>query len=478
MAAHLVVIGAGPGGYQAAIRAAQLGARVTVVEKDRLGGTCLNWGCIPTKALKAVADCFTTCRTAGELGVELAAPPRLNWPVALARKDQVVETQVGGIARLFQAHGVELVTGEASLAGPHEIRVRQETGEVTLTADQIILATGSRPAELAALPRDGRNILNSDDILSLPELPASLAVVGGGVVGAEFAAILAALGCRVTVIEALDRVLPLPSLDPEISRLLTREMKKQGITLKTSRLVTACEPHPEGLELVLEPTPQEGKPATGRPESLVVAKVLVAVGRALNSQGLNLERAGLTAGPGGAVTVDRTLRTAQPHILAVGDLLGPSRPLLAHVAGLEGRAAAANALGAHQEPSYDLVPATVFTHPEVAWVGLSPAQAQAQGLAASRHTVQLRILGAAQARGELAGQITLISETNTGRLLGAHLAGLHATEMVHTAALALAQNATVADLAHLILAHPTFSEALGEAAETALGLALHAPPVR
>ncbi len=343
----------------------------------------------------------------------------------------------------------------------------------------MILATGSAPADLPGLTRDGKLVLNSDDALALTELPRRLAVVGGGVVACEFAFILAAFGCEVTVIEALDRLLPLPSLEPEISRTLLREAKKRKIKTQLGMVVNELLPGPEGVTLRLTPSPLvDHGPRPPKPAEIVADRVLVSVGRRPRVAGLGFAELGGALDGRGAVRAGSDLATSLPGVFAIGDLLGTARPMLAHVASAEGVVAAANALGGRESLDYAVVPAAAFTSPEVAWVGLSAAQAAARGIAARVDAFPFRLLGKAQAMGEIAGVALLVSETGGGRLLGAHLLGPHASDLVHECALALKLGATVADLAHTIHAHPTMSEAVAEAAEAALGECLHLPPLK
>lgn len=477
MSLRITVIGAGPGGYQAAVRAAQLGASVTLVEAAGVGGTCLHRGCIPTKTLQASALALMNARRLGEFGIKLEGSLRPDLAAIMARKDQVVGLQAIGLERLFQAHGISLIKGRGRLVRPDLVAVELNGGGVEeLASDRIILATGSRPADLPGLIRDGEFILNSDDALRLQEIPRSICVVGGGVVGCELACILAALGSQVTVVEAFSRLLPIPSLDAEVSKLLLREMKKQRVTVHTSRVVSEISKDTDGLRLTLGPSPLLEPPASAPPLEVRAERVLVSVGRALNSQGLGLTEAGVELDQRGAVRVDEYLQTTAPGVYALGDLLGPSRPMLAHMAGAEGLTAAANALGARQAMNYRVVPAAVFTMPEVAWVGLSPELATASGQEAQSAVFPFRLLGKSQAMGEIAGQAKLVFEPASGRLLGAHLIGPHASDLIHECALAMNLGATVSDLAHTIHAHPTLSEALHQAAEAALGQCPHLPP--
>ncbi len=478
MQTRLLVIGGGPGGYQAAIRAAHMGAQVTLVESAGIGGTCLHRGCIPTKALLASASALIGARRAGEFGLRLEGRIVPDLPAIMARKERIVEVQAQGIEKLLKASHVTLLRGRARLLGPSLAEVALNGGgSARVECDRLILATGSRPAGLPGLARDGRRILNSDDALALGEIPQSLAIVGGGVVGCELACVYAALGSQVTIVEALDRLLPLPSLDAECSKLLLREMKKAKIATHTARVVGEVAEDDDGLALTLTPSPlvkgAEGG-SQAAPLTLKVEKVMVAVGRALNVDGLGLTEAGIALNRRGGVKVDAGLAAA-PGVWAVGDMLGGGRPMLAHMAGTEGIAAAETALGADGEVDYTVVPAAAFTFPEVAWVGLTLEQALERGADAQAEVFPVRLLGKSQAIGEIAGQCKLVSEKGTGRLLGAHLIGPHAADLVHECALAIKLGATLTDIARTIHAHPTLSEGVKEAAEAALGLSVHLP---
>ncbi len=480
MATRVMIIGAGPGGYQAALRAAQLGAQVSLVETSEIGGTCLNWGCIPTKTLVASAGALQAARKLDNFGIKLEGRVWPDWSAMLSRKDQVVQLQVQGLEKLFASYGIELIRGRGRLASPHQVDVTlNDGGSHRLEYDRAILATGSHSADLPGLARDGDFILNSDDMFSLPEIPARLAVVGGGVVGCEFASIMSALGSQVVIVEALDRLLPLPSLDPDCSKVLLREFKKLKLKAFTGMVVGGWQANNQEVQLELEPSPlvDHGK-RVPRAQSITVDKVLVAVGRGLNTHGLGLTQAGVERDERGAVKVDKYLRTTADGVYAVGDMLGVSRPMLAHMAGAEGVAAAANALNGDETVPYDVVPSAAFTSPEVAWVGLSPDQATERGLEITTSVFNFRGLGKSQAMGELAGHCKLVCAQKTSRLLGAHIIGPHAADLIHECALAMQLGATARDVSRTIHAHPTLSEAVHEAAESCLGLGLHSPPAK
>ncbi|MCA1905101.1 MAG: dihydrolipoyl dehydrogenase [Desulfarculus sp.] len=466
---RVAVLGAGPGGYQAAVHAARRGAAVVLIEPAGLGGVCLNWGCIPTKTLLASARALDSARRLHEFGVAGGQDAAPDWPAMQARKAGVIELQAQGIARLLQSHGVEVVAGRGRLLAAGRVAVAlNQGGQRELDVDRVILATGARPADLPGLARDGRRVLNSDDLLGLASLPASICIVGGGVVGCEFATLLSALGCQVTLVEALDRLLPLPSLEPEISKLLLREFKKRRVAVHTGCVVESLAEAGAGLEINLAPSPLVPAQLAGKPLKMRAEMVLVAAGRRPNSEDLGLEAAGVECDAKGAVRVDARLATSAPGVYAIGDLLGPARPMLAHVASAEAEAAAINALGGDRALAYDLVPSAAFTWPEAAWVGLSLAQARERGIAAALAGLPVRQLGKAQAEGEIAGQYLLVHDTTDGRLLGAHLLGPHAGEMIHECALGLSLGARLADIARTVHAHPTLSEGLKEAAEAGL----------
>jgi len=479
VAARVTVIGAGPGGYHAALRAARGGAQVRLVEAERPGGTCLNRGCIPTKALVASARVLAAARRLKEFGLAGDCHPRADLAAIQARAHKVVQTQLQALQRLISAHGIELIPGRGRLSPDAAVEVELPGGgHRRLESEAVIIATGSAPAGLPGLEPDGEHILDSDHLLRLKELPASLAVVGGGVVGCELAGVMAALGVEVTVVEAQERLLPIPSLEPEVSRLLAREFKKAGIRSHTGMVVEGWEAAGGGVRLRLGPSPLVEHRRVPRPVELVVERVLVAVGRRLRSDGLGLEAAGVERDARGAIVVDERLETTRPGVYAVGDVLGTRRPLLAHLAAAEGELAADNALGAERTMDYRVVPAVAFTFPEAAWVGLSRAQAAEHGLNASAHSFLFRALGQAHALGEIAGQATLVVEEGSGRLLGAHLVGAHASEMIAACALALKLGAGARQVAETICAHPTLSEAVQQAAAAALGECLYTPPPR
>lgn len=457
---NVIVIGAGPGGLAAAIEAARQGASVTLIERSRLGGTCLHTGCIPTKTLRASADLLDEAAHAAEFGLSGTSTLQPDLPALRARKERVIATLESGLAKTAAQQKIQTLFGEATLEGPGRVRLHSTAGEETLSADRVILATGSVPMALPSLPVDHERVLFSDDLLALSALPEHLILVGGGVIGCELACIFRSFGSQVTVVEGLDRLLPLPSVDPELSRLLQREMKKRGIAVETGRTVSQIRHEPEGLCVDIAPT----DPTRGAAVTRTASHVCLCVGRAAVRCGL--DQAGVALHPRGWVLVNEYLETSLPGVFAIGDALGPSRPMLAHMAEAEAHTAVHNCLHpqAMQAQDRSVVPSAVFTVPEMATVGLTEAEAQAKGLAVRSVLVQMRELGKAQAMNALAGLCKMTAEEGSGRLVGVQLAGAHSSDLIAEASLALSKGCTAAELATLIHAHPTLSELLRDAA--------------
>ena len=464
---HIAILGAGPGGYVAAIRAAQLGARVTVVENQALGGVCLNWGCIPSKALLSVVELGDKMKKADELGVILPGQARYDLARMVARKNKVVAGLVKGIATLFKVWNIDQLEGTGSFRDHRTIDVRKKDGtECQLSADAIIIATGSSWPNLPQFPIDGRQIVTSKDLLDLEAIPSRLLIVGAGVEGCEFAALYSGLGTQVTMVELMSRVLP--TEDEEIALTMERELKKRGVTLSTGTTIDRFERSDTAVTVHL-------KDGT----TLTVDKLLVSVGRGLNSHGIGLEQVGVQTGRRGEILVNDRMETTVPGIYAIGDVVG--KAMLAHVASAQGKVAVENIMGHPTTVRYDVIPAGIFTLPEIGRVGLTEQQAREQVQAAGQQPEQtLRIgrfryggLGKAQATGDVTGLFKVISEAKTGTILGVHILGAHAADLIHEAALAMQVGARVSQLAEMIHAHPTLSEGLMEAAEDVDGRAIH-----
>ncbi len=458
---RIVVLGGGPGGYVAALKAAQLGAQVTVVEKDEVGGTCLNRGCIPTKTIITSTEVLHYARNLGDYGIDLNGTVSPNLSRIMERKEKVVAIQVKGIRALFKSWGVALIEGGGRLTDTQKVEaVKRDGTKETLECDRVIVATGSRPAQIPTFPFDGENILSSDDAVGIREIPKSLLIVGAGVIGCEFACIFRELGSEVTMVEMLQRAVS--TEDIEISEELERALKKKQIKLIKGTGVTKTEKQADGMHSFLS----DGK-------EIVTEKILVSVGRAFNSEGIGLDTAGINRGPKGQIVVDEKMETNVKGIYAVGDVVGGM--LLAHKASREGMVAASNACDREMKMDYMTVPAAIFTSPEIASVGLREQEAVAKGLNVRTGRFLFRALGKAHAMGEISGLFKIISDAETDRVLGAHIIGPHASDLIHEAALALHAGLKTKDIAGTIHAHPTLSEGIMEAAEDVHGEAIHAP---
>lgn len=458
---RIAVLGAGPGGYTAAIRAAQLGAEVIVIEDREVGGTCLNQGCIPTKTIIASAELLSKIKDSEDFGIELHGEAVPNLAKIIDRKNKTVSTLVKGIRSLFKNRSIRIIEGKGVLGSSREIEVTKRDGSTeNINADAIIIATGSRPAEIGALPFDGSNILSSADALTLTEIPKSMVIIGAGVIGCEFACIFRALGTEVTIVEMQQRAVM--TEDAEISEVLERELKKKKIKLVFNAAVEKAEISNDGVNLRLT----DGK-------ELMASKVLVSIGRALNTDGLGLDEIGVKRGPRGEITTDGKMQTNVPGIYAVGDITG--RMLLAHKASAEGIVAACSITGSEAAMDYDIMPAAIFTSPEIASVGLREHEAAAKGTKTRIGRFPFRALGKAHAIGEIAGLVKIIADEATDLILGAHIIGPHASDMIHEAAAAMKAGMTAKELSHMIHAHPTLAEGIMEAAEDLHGISIHLP---
>jgi dihydrolipoamide dehydrogenase len=475
MTVRITILGGGPGGYVAAVRAAQRGALVTLIEKERVGGTCLNWGCIPSKIMKTTAELLDHMRQAEAYGISGAGAVAADMEALMARKEKILQTQAQGIEKLLAHHKVTLIKGQGCIGAPGELRVTLADGRVeTVAWDKLIIAAGTVPLNIPAFPFDFETVISSNEALCLKRVPASIVIVGGGVIGCEFACILAAMGSRVTVIEALDRLLPLPSVDEACSKHLQRELKKRKIAFMVKRTVEAVQSNGAGVKVTVGPSPLVEVTAKERqPLEIEAEKVLVCIGRSPLSHGIGLEKIGVACDERGWIKADEGLRTNVSGVYAIGDILGPGRVMLAHVASAEGLVAAENATGGDVKMDYRAVPGAIFTMPEVGNVGLTEAQARQAGMEVRADSVLLRTLGKAQAMGELAGEIKLVSERASGRILGVHIVGAHATDLIAEGGLAVQNGLTVGQVAATIHAHPTLGEAMLEVSLKAMDRALH-----
>lgn len=476
MATKITIIGAGPGGYIAAIRAAQLGADVTVIEKDNVGGVCLNWGCIPSKVLITTAEMLDKFRHAQTYGLIADGSVRVDMARLMDRKKSVIDIQAKGILGLFKHHKINYLNGSGRITGRGKALATLADGErVEVAWDKLILATGTRPLNIPAFPFDGDQILSSNHALGLSEIPESILIVGGGVVGCEFACMLASLGSQVTVVEALERLLPLPSVDAECSKLLAREMKKRKIKLILNRTVDSVETEKDRLKVAIGPSPfTDNASAKDQPIRYeTVQKMLVCIGRQPNSADIGLENIDLKTDAKGWLPAKANMETDVPGVYAIGDILGPQKIMLAHMASAEGIAAAENAMGRNREMDYKVVPGVIFTAPEVANVGQTEEQAKETVESVRSDKVLFRTIGKAHVIGEIAGQAKIVSDSVSGKILGVHIIGPHAADLIAEGALAIQMKARVRDLAETIHAHPTLAEIMQETAFKGLGRGLH-----
>ncbi|QIA27517.1 dihydrolipoyl dehydrogenase [Thermaerobacter sp. PB12/4term] len=519
---EVLVIGGGPGGYVAAIRAAQLGKDVTLVEKDRLGGVCLNVGCIPSKALIDAAKAYHRLAREAERGIVVEGA-RLDFARLQGWKQSVVQRLTGGVEQLLRGNGVTVVKGRATFTGPNQVLVENPGGgNEVYRFKHCILATGSRPVELPGFAFDGVRILDSSDALALDHLPLRLVVIGGGYIGLELGTAFAKLGSEVTVLELADQLLP--GTDPELVQVVARRLRQLGVKVHTGVRVLGWEEEPGGggVRVVFRPEPRGESPAaaagaaagavreaagagaagkagavsgdagparpggrgaagTGAPgsagssgseeQAVVADAVLVSVGRRPNTDGLGLELAGVELDERGRVKVDAQLRTSQRNIFAIGDIV--PGPMLAHKASREGIVAAEVIAGLPAAADYVAVPAPVFTDPEIATVGLTEEQARQQGYDPVVGRFPYAANGRALTLGERDGFVKLVADRESKVVLGAGIVGPEASDLVAELGLAIEMGATLEDLALTVHAHPTLSEAVMEAAEAGLGHAIH-----
>ncbi|MFP3897817.1 MAG: dihydrolipoyl dehydrogenase [Dehalococcoidia bacterium] len=451
----IVVIGGGPGGYVAAIHAAHMGARVAVIEKDRLGGTCLNRGCIPTKALVRSVEVLLEARRAREFGLEIDGL-KAHLPRIMARKREVVDRLVSGVEQLMKANKISVYHGTGRIASPHLVKV----GDTEIATAKIIVASGSEPSPLPIDGLDLPGVLMTDDILELEEIPQSLVVIGGSHVGVEFASMFSALGTKTTIVKR--RPLLLGPVDEEVGRRFAQTLSKQGIDVIIGAAVKAIKKQGAGLKVVWQ-TPEGEQGVEGQ-------MVLMATGRRPYTEGLGLADLGVKMN-GGAIDVDEHLRTSVDDVYAIGDVLG--KHMLAHVASYEGEVAAENALGRPRQADYRSVPTCVFTFPEVAGVGITEKEAKDTGIPHKVSKFPFLACGRAVAMGETAGFVKMICHADSGKVLGLHIMGARAGDLIAEGALAVQLGATAREIAHTMHAHPTLPEAVHEAAMGQLEGAIH-----
>lgn len=455
----VVVVGGGVAGYASAIRGAALGASVALVESQKLGGTCLNQGCIPTKTLIASIEAMEKAKAGEALGFSCdnVVP---NWSKLQERKNRVVNQLVQGVEKLLQGHGVSVLYGKGKLYSPHEILVRENSGNETLLYARkgILIATGSVPLIFSQWIVEGDFVLTPDEILELSSLPESLLIVGGGAIGVEFSRIFSALGSKVILVELMDRILPF--LEPRVSQMLSLSMQKQGVEIKTGVSIKEMRIKDGKISALLT-----------RDETIETEKVLVAIGREPNTKGLGLASLGIRQDQKGFIQTNLFHQTSLPGIYAVGDVAG--RFLLAYTAMAEGIRAVEHALGVEISPWEPIVPLTIFSKPEVACVGISQSQAQEKGIEVRVGRFFFAGNGKALSIGEPEGFVSLVADAHTGQILGGQVVGPHASDLIAEITLAVRLKATAKDVAETLHSHPTLSEVIMESAHDVDGKAIH-----
>jgi dihydrolipoamide dehydrogenase len=454
---RVAVIGGGPGGYVAAIKAAMLGADVTVIEKKKVGGTCLNVGCIPTKALLASSSLLMGIREAKNFGIKIEGDINPDFNAIMSRKDKVVDQLVKGIEFLFEKKGVKLINGFGKLVNKNTIEVSKEDGTYEIVeADKIILATGSVPVIPPIFPYDGKRVITSDEALYLDNLPKSLLIIGGGVIGCEFGQFFRALGTEVTIVEMFDQILPLE--DKDVAKQLQRQFKKDKIKVLTDTKIENCEIIDEKIVASLS----NGK-------KIEAEMALVSVGRKPFLDKLGVEELGIDI-ERGKIVVNERMETSVEGIYAIGDIV--NSPFLAHVASKEGMVAAENAIGKNKSVNYTSIPRCVYTEPEVAAVGVTEKQLQLDEIEYNIGQFDFRGLGKAQAIGQFQGFIKILADKED-RIIGASIVGPHATDLLTELSLAVHLGLTVEQVGDVIHAHPTLSEGIMEALHDVHGECVH-----
>lgn len=455
-----VIIGAGPGGYVSAIRLGQLGKKVALVEKSRVGGVCLNAGCIPSKALLHAARVNRTIKEASMWGFE-AGNSRIDPVKVIEWKDGIVERLVKGILTLLKNAGVELTEGTATVLSSNEVKVQKDDGEVILKTENIIVATGTAPIPIPGFEPDYRKVIDPTVALSLKEIPPRLLIIGGGVTGMEMAEYFSGMGSSVTVVEMMDRILPMA--DGEASKLMTRLMKKKKVKILTSTRALSHRETGEGIEVTIS--------TKGKEKTIMADMILVSVGRKPSPERLGIDGSTVKLDERGHIVVDDRMRSSNPHIFAIGDITG--EPWLAHKASKQGIIAAEVIAGLETAKDFRFIPSVVYTDPEIAWVGMTEEEATTEGRTLKIGRFPYSASGRALSANEPEGFVKIITDSETEEILGVHIVSAHASEMISEATLAMETGANAEDLSLIIHPHPTLAEGIMEAAESVYGKAVH-----
>jgi dihydrolipoamide dehydrogenase len=459
----VAIIGSGTGGYPCGIRLGQLGVKSIVIEKEKVGGTCLNVGCIPSKALIYAAKTFDKLGHAADLGIKVASPPTIDWATTIKWKEAVVNKLTSGVRTLLKANGSEVMEGTATFVEPRVLDVKKADGStVRVEAKNVVIATGSRPVQIPGFTFDEKRVLSSTGALALTEVPKRMVVVGGGYIGLELGIVYAKLGTKVTVVEALPSILS--GMEPDCVRVVAQKLKKLGALVLLETKAKGWED--KGDRAVVTVTTKDGQDVR-----LDTDKILVTVGRRPNTDGLGLDKAGVKLDPRGFIITDKQLRTNVPNVYAAGDCT--PGPMLAHKSSKEGEVIAEVIAGKHAEQDARVIPAVVFTDPEIASAGLTEAEAKAAGKKLKIGKYPFAALGRALSVNEPDGFAKVIADADTEQVLGVHIVGGAAGDLISEAALAIEMGAVLHDLALTIHPHPTMPEAIMEAAKHALGEAIH-----
>lgn len=460
----VVVLGGGPGGYVCAIRAAQLGAEVTIIEKERMGGTCLNVGCIPTKVLLHTTEIYRTIKEESkELGIK-ADSVDIDWAALQTRKKSIVNQLVDGVETLLKSNNIAKITGEGKFINDEEIKVTLSNGKKeVIKFDKAVIATGSEPTIIPLEGADLDGVITSSEALSLKEIPKSMCIIGGGVIGSEFASVYSALGTKVTIVEMLPEILP--TMDEDIVGVLKRQLIESGVDIHTKTKVDNIKKHND--KLIVNTSSIDSK------QSFVAEKILLAAGRRPVTKNLGLEDIGIKIDRGAILVDRRTMKTSVKNIYAIGDCNGGT--LLAHVASAEGVVAAENIMGKVSKIDFNTTPYAVYTKPELAAVGITEKEAKNRGYEVRVGSFPLYANGKSLIMGESNGVVKFVVDAKTDEVLGIHMAGPRATDLIVEGALALRLEATSEEIITTIHAHPTVGEAFHEAAHAVHNLAIHLP---
>ncbi len=461
----ITIIGAGPGGYSAGLRASQLGAKVSIIEKNLPGGTCLNRGCIPSKIMHQTASVLNNFKKADELGINFDKKASPCMEKIIKRKNLIIKNQTMGLLNLFKNNNIEIITGNAEIKKNNCVCVHlPDNTQKKIIHDSLIIAAGSKPITLIEENKSYDKILTSDEIFDIKKIPKSIIIIGGGVIGCEFAFIFQAFGSNVTIIEATNKLLPTDFIDRDCAELLKREMKKKKIEVLLNTKVDSIKQNTNTVFINITPNNNNSDKKCGKKESLSSDMALICIGRYPDTKNLNLENTGININSKGWIIADQYLKTNIDNIFAVGDILGPEKIMLAHKAIQEGRIAASNAMGEKNKMDYNTVPYGIFSMPEAAGVGITTQIAEKQQIETTIYNMPVRAIAKSHISGSISGFAKIITHKKNGTILGIHITGPHATELIAEGVISIKTKLTIKELAESIHNHPTISEILWDTA--------------